>query len=146
MTLYAQVSDVVSVGMQANVVARLQPSQQQACLADASSEGDAHFRGRWGYDNVPLLAWDPVITGAVARVAAYRMVLVAGINVDSADYKLAEKLYASGRETFDMIQRQQLHPIVTLANGQLPGQQQPRVISFSVINLATGAKAARRGW
>ena len=146
MTNYATTTDVVSVGLQQNVIARLAPSQIAACLTEASSEADGHFRGRWGYNMVPLLQWDALITGAVARLAAFKMVVVSGINVDGNDYKLARVMFDDAMNTFNEIQRQQLHPIVTLANGALPGQQQPKVVSFSVINLANGAKARNRGW
>lgn len=146
MTNYASVTDVVSVGLQANVLSRLQPSQQLACIVDASSEADAHFRGRWGYTMVPLLAWDALITGAVARLAAFKMICVSGINPDSVDYKIGRQLFDDAMETLNDIQRQQLHPNVTLANGALPGQQQPNVVSYSVVNLATGGTASNRGW
>jgi hypothetical protein len=145
-TNYATQNDVVSVGLQANVLARCQPSQVAACLKEAADEADGHFRGRWGYTAVPLLAWDSAVTGATARLAAFKIVCVAGINPDSQDYKLARQMFADAMEFFNAVQRQQMHPNVTLASGALPGQQQPNVVSFSVVNLATGGTAPNRGW
>ena len=145
-TLYASTTDVVSVGLQANVLARALPSQVTACLIEASDEADGYMRGRWGMSAVPLLVWDNSIRGNVARMAAFKIVNVISINPDSDDYKRADKMRAMAEDFFDEVQRQQRHPLVTLASGQPPGQQQPGISTVSVVNLATGGTQANRGW
>jgi len=148
MAVYATTQDLVNLGVQPNVIAKLAPSQVAAILQSASDEADSFGRGRWGYNALPLLAWDTGWTRAVAKLAAFEVIRVGGVNPESQDYKLARIGWDDAREYFNGVQRQQVHPQVTLAPAgtALPGQQQPFVMTSSVVNVATGARARNRGW
>lgn len=143
---YATIADLQNVGLPAQAMGNLTKNQITAALQDASDLFDSYARARWGTDSVPLLEWDSTITQAVAKVAAWHLLVMRGINPNSTDYELQRGVYKDALEYFDKIQRQQAHPKVTLAATGLPGSLQPLIRSSSVINLATGGRRRNRGW
>jgi hypothetical protein len=147
---YATIQDLVNLGVQPAVLGRLAPTQITALLQSASDKADGYGRARWGYSAMPLVTWDTDWTANVAKLAAYEVHRVAGVNPESNDFKLAKIGLEDAEKYFDKVQRQQMHPLVTLGPAgsavALPGQQQPMVMSSSVVNLATGARCRNRGW
>jgi hypothetical protein len=147
---YATQQDLINYGVQPQVLGRLQPSQINAILQSASDKADGYGRARWGYTACPLVTWDTDWTANVTKLAAYEIHGVAGTNPESADFKLAKIRLADAEAYFDKVQRQQIHPLVTLGPAgsavALPGQQQPLVMSSSVVDLANGRRARNRGW
>ena len=146
MTVYAAPTDVFNIAIPQQAVAQLTAAQQNQCCQAASDTCDDHFRGRWGYDAVPLLQWDQSVTLASARIAAFLMVNVRGYRGDASADKLFKTFYDIAMDWLGAVQRQQSHPLVTLANNMSVGGAQPIVTSFSVVDLSTGATASSRGW
>jgi len=128
--------------LQSNLLDR----QVTAVCQAASDEADGHFRGRWGYSAVPLLTWDSSITLNVARRSAYLLMLIRGMKPGGEDFKILSVVNAEALAFFNAVQRQQIHPLVTLANNTAPGGVQPSVITSSVVNLANGGSRRNRGW
>jgi hypothetical protein len=143
---YCAGSDILNLALPINTLQPLTQSQILAVCQAASDFADGFFRGRWGYSAVPLLAWDTSVTEAVAKVAAFRLMRLRGINTKSPDWPFYQGIYQEALDWLDKVQRQQAHPNVSLANAALPGQQQPKIVTSSVVDLSTGATARNRGW
>lgn len=143
---YASTTDVQNLGVPAQAIGFLTPTQQNAILQSASDYADTFFRARWGNRAVPLVAWDTAVTEAVAKIAAYRMIRVRGFKSNaSADNELRQA-HDDAVNWLHLVQRQQAHPSVTLAQANAPGSIQPNLTSTSVVNVLSGATAAKRGW
>lgn len=116
----------------------------QAALDMATEVMDDCFRGRWGegfqFSSVGL---------SVSRhcVAIARNLFMGGRGfspVAGADEDLIAAL-KDAEEWCDKVQRRVLFPNVTIY--QAPNYSaQPEVLSYSVVNVATGGTAATRGW
>jgi phage gp36-like protein len=144
---YAAESDLVAVGMPPQSLGQLSPDQINAALQNASDKLDEGFRGRYGDGPSPLLlTWDSSITEAVAQIAAYKLIKVRGYDPDSGADSTFRDGYMDAMQFIDRVQRQQAHPVVTVAGTPLAGAVQPNLISSSVINLANGRRAPQRGW
>ena len=144
---YAAESDLVAVGMPPQSLGQLSPDQINAALQNASDKLDEGFRGRYGDGPSPLLlTWDSSIIEAVAQIAAYKLIKVRGYDPDSGADSTFRDGYMDAMQFIDRVQRQQAHPVVTVAGTPLAGAVQPNLISSSVINLANGRRAPQRGW
>jgi len=142
---YAALSDLLAVGMPAQSLAQLSPTQVSAMLQNVSDYADSFFRGRYGDGPSPLLlTWDSQITEAVANIAAYRLIRLRGVDPDKPNPFEAARIEAV--VYLDKVQRQQAHPLVTISGSPLAGSVQPNLVSSSVVNLATGRRAPNRGW
>jgi phage gp36-like protein len=144
---YAALSDFFTYGMPSQAQGQITNAQILAALQDASDELDGYFRGRFGDGPSPLLlAWDTQVTKAVCKIAAYNVISVRGYDPTSS----SDVSFKTNRDEAifwcEKVQRQQAHPIVTVAGTPLAGSVQPNLISSSVVNLATGARAPQRGW
>ncbi|HTQ46660.1 MAG TPA: phage protein Gp36 family protein [Polyangiaceae bacterium] len=143
---YASITDVQNLGVPAQAIGFLTDTQQNAILQSASDYADTFFRARWGTHAVPLLAWDSSVTEAVAKIAAYRMIRVRGFKSNaSADNELRQG-HDDAVNWLHLVQRQQAHPSVTVAQANAPGSQQPLLISSSVVNVLSGSTGPNRGW
>ena len=143
---YAAMADVYNLGVPAQAVGFLSTTQQTAILQASSDYADGFFRARWGSTAVPLVSWDAAVTEAVAKIAAYRMIRVRGFKSNaSADGELRQA-HDDAVNWLHLVQRQQAHPLVTLANANAPGAIQPNLVSSSVVNVLTGATGKNRGW
>lgn len=144
-TSYADPSvDLVRHGAPASALAPLTPDQKTAACEEASREVDARVGGRYGVDALPFVTWDTTITGITARIATYRLLSVRGFNPAAAQDQLVVKNYDDAIKDCEKIQKQQLHPSVTL-RAVSRGADQPKVISSSVVD-ARGRTASNRGW
>ena len=120
-------------------------AQIAAALQNASDRADAAFRARYGAAAVPLVAWDSTITQAVAKMAAYELMVMRGMKPGVADWTLFSTRNTEAIEYLDRVQRQQAHPNVTLAGAATPPQQ-PNLTSSSVVDLSRGTTSSNRGW
>ena len=143
---YATAVDVGNLGYPQQAFVQLTADQMTECTNAASDQCDTFFRGRWGYDAVPLLVWDFAVRLASARIAAFLMINVRGYKADSSADKNIKSGYDMAIEWLDQVQRQQKHPLVTLANNTSVGGAQPICSTFSVVDLSTGATGTNRGW
>jgi hypothetical protein len=144
---YASQADLLTVGMPAQALGQLSPAQIGGALQNASDKLDEGFRGRYGNGPSPLLlTWDSSITEAVAAIAAYKLMKVRGFDPDSGADSTFRDGYNDAMIFIGNVQRQQAHPVVTVAGTPLPGAVQPNLISSSVIDLASGRRAPNRGW
>ncbi len=142
---YAALSDLLAVGMPAQALGSLSPLQVATALQSASDKLDSYFRGRYGNGPSPLLlTWDTEVTKAVAKMASYELLGLRGVKPDKPRPFAAEN--ADAVQWCRDVQRQQAHPLVTVAAAPLAGSVQPNLVSSSVINLATGARGPNRGW
>lgn len=142
---YASQTDLTNVGLPANALATLTTQQISAALQSASDRADAAFRARYGINSVPLVTVDSTIVQAVAKMAAYELMVVRGMKPGGPDWELFKTRYDDAIAYLDRIQRQQAHPLVTLAGGA-SAPQQPNLASSSVVNLSNGASGTNRGW
>lgn len=143
---YCSGSDVIALALPISSLSPLTALQISSTCQAVSDFMDGFFRGRWGYASVPLLAWDTSVTENAAKVSAFRLMRLRGMKPDGSDWKLFESVYKEALDWLNGVQRQQVHPNVTLANGALPGQQQPNLLTSSAVDLATGGRARNRGW
>lgn len=147
---YASQADLTDIGLPVAAlgtgVTAVTTAQITKALQDASDFADSFFRARWGQNAVPLLVWDTSVTKHVALVAAYYVMNVRGYFAESEQNKRFRDGYDDACDWFNKVQRQQAHPLVTLATGGAIGQQQPNLISSSVVNLSSGATSGNRGW
>jgi len=147
--MYAQQSDLLSVGLNPNMLGALANNQAviNGALQDASDLADASFTARYGAGSTPLLQWDTTVTKNVAMVAAYYLLCIRGFNPNNAADQNFRKNYEDAVAYFGKVQRQQLTPRVTPAGGSSnPGAIQPQLLSSSVVDLSTGATAPTRGY
>lgn len=142
---YATQADLTNVGLPAAALATLSAGQISAVLQAMSDHADAAFRARYGTSAVPLAAWDTTITEAVAKLAAFRLMVIRGMKPGGPDWELFRTGWVDAEAYLDRIQRQQAHPQVTLA-GNATAPQQPNLTSTSVIDLSNGATGPNRGW
>lgn len=142
---YAQQTDLVNVGLPQTALVDLQPTQIAAQLQAASDFADSFFAARYGRANVPLQAWDSSVTLAVARVAVWYLMTTRGIQSGSSDFDTFRLGFTDAETWLNKVQRQQAHPLVTLAGGAV-APQQPNLVSSSVVSIASGRRAPNRGW
>ena len=142
---YATQADLLNMGFPATALGNLSAGQIAAELQAASDQVDTAIRGRYGNEAVPLLTWDSTITRATAQIAAFELMVVRGMKANGPDWTLFYTRKKDAEAFLDKVQRQQAHPLVTLANSQV-APQQPNYQSSSVIAVATGRVASRRGW
>lgn len=142
---YAAQTDLTNVGLPSQAIGSMTSQQLNAILQNASDFADTFFAARWGRNNVPLMTWDTAVTEAVAKIAAYRAMVVRGFRAGSnADANLRTG-YEDAVDWLNKVQRQQAHPLVTLANGAT-APQQPNLVSSSVVSITSGQTAPNRGW
>jgi hypothetical protein len=143
---YCGGQDILNLALPIPSLQPLRDGQIVAVCAAASDVADGYFVGRWGRGSVPLLTWDDSVTEATAKLSAFRLMRLRGINQKSPDWVVYEGIRKEAEDWFDKVQRQQAHPNVTLANAALPGQQQPKIVTSSVVDLSTGRMQRNRGW
>lgn len=148
---YATQSDLFALGLpQAAMGSAGNPSVVPSASIDAALAAqavymDSFFRARYGQLAVPFLAWDLSVTLCNCQLAAYDIMVVRGFSSDADANKDLLKRYDRAVTWLDKVQRQQAHPLVTLANGQT-APQQPNMVSSSVVNVVSGASGPNRGW
>jgi phage gp36-like protein len=143
MSTYASLADLTLYGCPATSLGALSTDQQNAALSSASEVVDSYLRGRF---SLPLTAWGVDITEATCRIAAYNLMNIRGYNpASAADVNLLDR-YTAAISWLRDVQRQAAHPNVTPQQAATPDWVQPFVYSTSVVDVSTGATAARRGW
>jgi phage gp36-like protein len=142
---YASQADLLQVGFPQAAVGVLSVAQIAAALQSASDYADGFFRARWGAASVPLLTWDSSVTDAVVKIAAFRLLKVRGFNPQSPQDAQFKADHDDAIDWLNKVQRQQAHPLVTLAAHAAPPVA-PLLITGSVVNLSSGAMSKNRGW
>lgn len=143
MTAYATVDELYVYGAPEKAFGQLTPGQKTGAIESASRDVDTYLRGRY---SLPLTEWDTSITEATCRIAAYNLFSVRGYNPASGSDVNIKDRYDQAMTWLNKVQKQQAHPNVTPQPNNTPDWNQPVVISNSVINLASGATANKRGW
>ena len=142
---YATSNDLTTVGLPVNALATITTAQIESALQNASDRADAAFRARYGNQAVPLQQWDSTIVQAVAKMAAFELMVVRGLKPGGPDWDLFQYRNQEALDYLDRVQRQQAHPLVTLA-GNASAPLQPNLKSSSVVNVMNGASSQKRGW
>lgn len=115
----------------------------QAALDSASSLMDDYFNGRY---NLPFVAVSLSVAEKCCHIAAFLFLSgVRGYNPDADADKNVKGRYDEALAWCDRVQRRAIHPIVT-DSGPDPRLIQPEALSSSVVNVATGQRAATRCW
>lgn len=143
MSQYAQISDLFALAMPATARGTLTDAQLNDCLEKASGEMDAYFAGRYA---LPLVSWDDVTTEKCCLIAYYRAMRLRGYNPAASGDTGIKDDRDEAIAWCIRVQKQQAHPNVTPQPTQTPTYTQPTVLSSSVVNLATGCTAPKRGW
>ena len=143
---YADITDLPLYGVPQTALQSIPDALLTAQLQSASDYADSFFRARWGTASVPLVAWDTAVREAVAKIAAYRLIRVRGFRPGSGSDSEIRKGHDDAVAWLDRVQRQQAHPLVTLAAVHQPGTPQPNFTSTSVVDLSNGRAAPNRGW
>lgn len=142
---YAAQTDLENLGLPATALVDMGATQVAAQLQAASDFMDTFFAARYGRPNVPLATWDTTVTLTCARITAWYLMTVRGIRAGDTNWDLYRTGYTDAVEWLNKVQRQQAHPLVTLAGGAT-APQQPNMVSSSVVSIATGTRAPQRGW
>lgn len=146
MSQYAQIADLFSYGLREEARADIPDSVLSANLIAASATVDGYLRGRYGEGSMPLLAWDTEITMWTAWIAVYLIMSgPRGYAANGVDDNIRAR-FDDAHRMLARTQRQDYHPICTPRTAQGSTAIQPLVQSWSVVNLATGATGASRGW
>lgn len=143
MTAYASLENLYTYGAPQKAFGQLTDDQKNNELEAASRYVDSFLRGRY---LLPLVSWGVEITEATCKIAAYNLMNVRGYNPASGADMNLETRYNAAVAWLTLVQKQQAHPNVTLTPDKTPDINQPQVISSSVVDLSTGAKAPNRGW
>lgn len=140
---YASLSDLTTYGLPATSLGNLTVLQQQNALDNASETVDSYLRGRYA---LPLVSYGVEITEATCRIAAYNLMNIRGYNpAAGSDVNLVNR-YNDTIAWLNKVQRQAVHPNLVPAQNQVPNYNQPFVISYSVVDVNSGARASNRGW
>lgn len=142
---YATSTDLTNVGLPLAALATLTPQQITSALQGASDFADTFFRARYGAASVPFVAWDTSVTEAVAKIAALRLLRIRGYSPSSTADQQFQLSHDDALDWLNKVQRQQAHPLVTLAQAAV-APLAPLLISSSVVNVATGGTSRNRGW
>lgn len=117
---YATQADITNLGLPPEALGDLTPTQVSEVLQKTSDFADSFFRARYGQTAVPLQAWDSSVTDAVAQIAAMRLLRLRGYSPDSTADQRFKQASDESIEWLNKVQRQQAHPLVTLAQNQAP--------------------------
>jgi phage gp36-like protein len=143
---YAQISDLFLYGLREEARADIPDAVLTANLVSASAMVDGYLVGRYGVGSMPLVSWDTEITMWTAWIAVYLILSgPRGYAPNGADDNIRQR-YDDAKAMLARTQRQDYHPILVPRTAQGSTAIQPLVISYSVVNLATGATGANRGW
>lgn len=141
---YATIPELYIHGAPSRVFGQLSTDTLNGGLQSASSKVATFLRARYV---LPILTWDDSIVEATCKIATYDLLSVRGFNPASgADVNIRDR-YLDAMAYLEKVQKSQAHPLITSTVSPVPSYiDQPMVISSSVINVATGATATRRGW
>ena len=140
---YGTLADLYKYGAPERALGGIPDATKEAELETASQIVDSYFRGRY---SLPLASWDAATTEATCKIAAYNLLATRGYNpAAGADPNIRDR-WVDAIEWLRRVQKQQAHPNVVSLSPNEPSATQPMVLSSSVVNVATGATASRRGW
>lgn len=133
MSQYIVPSDLTLYAINSFAIQQIpQTDQVNACIA-ASEVADSYLRGRYP---LPLLAWGADIKMHVAYIAVYYLMSARGFNPNQSggDEIIKDRYYESvgypdkpGSGWFPMVQRQAIHPDVTVSTPTIPKYQFPAI-------------------
>jgi phage gp36-like protein len=111
-TLYCTESDLTTIGINALAFVDVSPADQSAAIVGASALIDDHIGGRYP---LPLLAFPSSFTYHCAKIAVYICLSVRGYNPDAGADPSWVKDYEKALAWAQGIQRQEIHPQVTVS-------------------------------
>lgn len=144
---YADIADLFVYGLREEARATIPDATLASNLEAASSIVDGYLVGRGGPGSVPLLSWGDEVRMWTCWIATYLLMTGArGYSSESGIDPLILTRYEDAKGMLARTQRQDYHPILTFRSAQGTTATQPLVMSWSVVNLATGCIGPRRGW
>lgn len=84
---YATEAELTSLALPTGALRGVGSVDIAAVLEEASQEADSYLRARYA---VPLTSWGQDLTGAVCRLAAWRLLVRRGLDPDSSAYQAAQ--------------------------------------------------------
>jgi len=128
---YGSISDLQTLGVRAEALAKFTPAEKNKALDDASRTMDSYFRKQF---TLPLVAVGGDVARFCAIIAAYDLVSGRGLNPEGNDENLRLR-YLDALKWLEMVAAGKVLPDVTDSSpGAEPGQASiggPRVISSS---------------
>ena len=112
-TLYCTIEELTSLGINALALQSVPLPEQQAAIVGASAMIDDHIGGRYP---LPLLAYPSSFTYHCAKIAVYICLSVRGYNPDAQADPIWVKDYERAVAWAEGIQRQEIHPAVTVSS------------------------------
>lgn len=128
---YASISDLQTLGVRAEALAKFTPVQKNEALDDASRTMDSYFRKQF---TLPFVAVGGDLARACAAIAAYDLVSARGLNPEGNDENIRLR-YLDAIKWLEMVAAGKVLPDVTDSSpaaeeGQSSGGG-PRVVSSS---------------
>jgi len=111
-TLYCQLADLTTLGINALALVNVPVPDQQAAIVGASALIDDHIAGRYP---LPLLSFPSSFTYHCAKIAVYMCLSVRGYNPAAGADPIWAKDYEKAISWVLGIQRQEIHPQVTVS-------------------------------
>ena len=111
-TLYCSISDLTTLGINALALQNVGLPEQQAAIVGASAMIDDHIAGRYP---LPLLAFPSSFNYHCAKIAVYICLSVRGYNPAAGADPIWAKDYQKAVDWVMGIQRQEIHPQVTVS-------------------------------
>lgn len=126
MSQYIVPSDIATYGVNGAALTGIPFAEQVAACVAVSAEADASFRARY---NLPLVSWGNDVRAALARIAAYELLVLRGFNPElGADSNLAMRA-EQARMWLRAVARQEQHPDVEASPPQVTAYDEPRIIT-----------------
>ena len=111
-SLYCEVGDLTTIGISPLAFTNVPLSEQQAAIVSASALIDDHIAGRYP---LPLLDWPDSFKLHCAKIAVYICLSVRGYNPAAGVDPLWVQDYERAIKWAQGIQRQEIHPQVTVS-------------------------------
>jgi phage gp36-like protein len=131
-TAYVTPAQLPAYGLNPNAIQKVSQAEQLAACAAASATADSYFRGRYP---LPFLTFDVDIVLRVAHVAIWLLLSNRGRDPGAGYDDQIDKRYEEAIAWFGGVQRQAVHPNVTLSQVKPPQYSFPAVIT-----------SRQRGW
>lgn len=131
-TQYVQPSELVSYGANQYALQSVPLTTQTAACITASATLDAYFRGRYP---LPFLTYDVDIKMRAAHIATWLLLANRGRDPEAGYDDQINQRYTEAIAWAEAVQRQAIHPNVTISTPSAPTYSFPAVIT-----------GCRRGW
>ena len=132
MSQYVTPAELTLYGANAFAIQKISNDEQVAACVAASTSMDSYFRGRYP---LPFLTFDVDIKMRAAHIATWLLLSQRGRDPGAGYDDQIDERYKEAIKWCEGVQRQSIHPNVTISNPNPPSYQLPAVIT-----------SRQRGW